>query len=150
MSFSKHFKSGPDCTITCYLDGAEVGQLERISWAITREPAPIYTMGPQAPKEFSRGKRKIAGSLIFSKYDPEKVVALLQALSRKWFPDNKPWFTDQIPVLNIKIERPRGVINLLGVEILNEGSPQIIFDIKPGEQETFIARYTDLKEVAFF
>lgn len=48
---------------------AIIGELQGISYSITREKAPIYTMGSADPRAFSRGKRGIAGSLIFIMFD---------------------------------------------------------------------------------
>jgi len=55
-----------------------IGELQGISFTVSREKAPIYTMGDPNPRSFSRGKRGIAGSLIFTLFDRE---ALLEALS---------------------------------------------------------------------
>jgi len=40
-----------------------------LSYSITREKAPIYTMGSPNPRAFTRGKRGIAGSCIFTVFD---------------------------------------------------------------------------------
>ena len=42
--------------------------LQAVSYAIQREKAPIYTMGNPNPRAFSRGKRGIAGTLIFAMF----------------------------------------------------------------------------------
>lgn len=44
-------------------------ELQAISYSITREKAPIYTMGSPDPRSFSRNKRGIAGSLIWTNFD---------------------------------------------------------------------------------
>lgn len=49
--------------------GVPIGTLSGITWSVTREKAPIYTMGSPNPRSFSRGKRGIAGSLIFTIFD---------------------------------------------------------------------------------
>lgn len=59
--------SGVD--ITAVIDQVVVGTLQAISWSITREKAPIYTMGDPNPRSFSRGKRGIAGSMTFITMD---------------------------------------------------------------------------------
>lgn len=46
-----------------------VAELQAISYSITREKAPLYTMGAADPRSFSRGKRGIAGTLIFLVFD---------------------------------------------------------------------------------
>jgi len=43
--------------------------IQGLSYSITREKAPIYSMGRPDPWSFSRGKRGIAGSAVFTIYD---------------------------------------------------------------------------------
>jgi len=68
-SFSKTYNSfsGTDMMVT--LGGHLVGEIQGISYTVQREKAPIYTMGAADPRSFSRGKRGIAGSLIFMVFD---------------------------------------------------------------------------------
>lgn len=46
-----------------------IGELQAISYSVSREKAPIYTMGSVDPRAFSRGKRGIAGTLVFIMFD---------------------------------------------------------------------------------
>lgn len=46
-----------------------VGELQGLSFTISREIAPLYTMGSANPRGFSKGKRGIAGSLVFLVFD---------------------------------------------------------------------------------
>lgn len=77
--------SGADIQAT--FNGVVVGTLSGITWSITREKAPIYTMGSPNPRSFSRGKRGIAGSLIFTVFDRpalyEMILADYEKTSRK-------------------------------------------------------------------
>jgi len=59
--------SGVDMLVT--FAGKVIGELQGISYSVTREKAPLYTMGSADPRSFSRGKRGIAGSLIFLVFD---------------------------------------------------------------------------------
>ena len=61
--------------------------LQAVSYAIQREKAPIYTMGFPNPRAFSRGKRGIAGSLIFVLLDSHPLVA---PGGQGLFADNNP------------------------------------------------------------
>jgi len=54
-----------------------IAELQAISWSITREKAPIYTMGAADPRSFSRGKRGIAGTLIFIVFDRHVLLGTL-------------------------------------------------------------------------
>jgi hypothetical protein len=59
--------SGVDMIVT--FGSATVGEVQGVSYTVTREKAPLYTMGSANPRSFSRGKRGIAGSLIFLVFD---------------------------------------------------------------------------------
>lgn len=69
--------SGAD--IVCTFGGIEIGALSGITWSVTREKAPVYTMGSANPRSFSRGKRGIAGSLIFTVFDRPALYDMLYA-----------------------------------------------------------------------
>lgn len=51
-----------------------IGELQQISWAIQREKAPVYTLGSADARSFSRGKRAIAGSLVFAVFDRDALI----------------------------------------------------------------------------
>lgn len=51
-----------------------VGELQGITYSVTREKAPVYTMGFADPRAFSRGKRGIAGSLVFTVFDRDALI----------------------------------------------------------------------------
>ena len=53
------------CDITAIVDGEILGTLQAISYSVSREKGPIYVMGKTDPIAFARGKRAVAGSLIF-------------------------------------------------------------------------------------
>lgn len=62
-----------------------VAEMQAISYSITREKAPLYTMGAADPRSFSRGKRGIAGTLIFIMFDRHALLGEFGAFS-----DNAP------------------------------------------------------------
>jgi len=66
--------------------GKVIGELQAISYSITREKAPIYTMGGPDARAFARGKRGIAGTLIFIVFDRD---ALLDGMSDMYFQSDK-------------------------------------------------------------
>lgn len=68
--------SGAD--IQASFNGIVLGTLSGITWSVTREKAPIYTMGSPNPRSFSRGKRGIAGSLIFTVFDRPALYEMIQ------------------------------------------------------------------------
>lgn len=59
--------SGSDIVAT--FGGRVIGELLSVTWSVTREKAPNYTMGFKNPRGFARGRRGIAGSLVFGVFD---------------------------------------------------------------------------------
>jgi hypothetical protein len=68
--------SGVDMLVT--FAGTIVGELQGISYTVTREVAPLYTMGSADPRSFSKGKRGIAGSLVMLVFDRSALLDTLQ------------------------------------------------------------------------
>lgn len=66
-TFSYHSYAG--CDITPVFNGKPIGEIQAISYSVSREKAAIYTMGSVSPRAFARGKRMIAGSLVFILFD---------------------------------------------------------------------------------
>jgi len=126
---SYNFFSGVDIKAT--FGGKVIGELQGISYSVTREKAPIYTMGSADPRSFSRGKRGIAGTLVFTVFDRSALLESFKTMADKsgWFfahdtdvqkwnqedekgsqvwqdvnTDNSwqpAWYTDQIPPFDI-------------------------------------------------
>lgn len=71
--------SGADLVVT--VGPKVIGELQSISWAIQREKAPVYTFGSPDPRSFSRGKRGIAGGLVFATFDRD---SLLETIKEIW------------------------------------------------------------------
>ena len=72
--------SGADIIATFTAPGKKptvIGELQAITYSVTREKAPIYTMGSPDPRSFSRGKRGIAGSLVFTVFDRDALINAL-------------------------------------------------------------------------
>lgn len=67
--------SGADMVAT--FAGVPIGRLMGLTWSISREKAPIFTLGSPNPRSFSRGKRGIAGSLIFITFDRPALYEML-------------------------------------------------------------------------
>ncbi len=75
-TYSKTFTSFSGADIIAMFNNNMVGELQAITYSVTREKAPIYVMGDPNPKSFSRGKRGIAGSLVFSVFDRDALHKL--------------------------------------------------------------------------
>lgn len=73
-SRGKTFNSFSGVDITPIFQGKAIGTIQAISYSINREKAAIYTMGKASPRAFARGKRAIAGSLIFILFDKNPII----------------------------------------------------------------------------
>jgi len=67
--YAKSYNSFSGVDIKAVFNNKVVGELQAISYSVQREKAPLYTMGAADPRSFSRGKRGIAGSLVFLMFD---------------------------------------------------------------------------------
>lgn len=70
--------SGADLVAT--FANKAIGELQQISWAIQRDKAPVFTCGSADARSFSRGKRGIAGSMVFAVFDHDSLVEALQTV----------------------------------------------------------------------
>lgn len=52
-------------------------EIQAISYSVTREKAPIYTMGTPDPRAFSRNKRGVAGSLVWINFDRHALLNVI-------------------------------------------------------------------------
>jgi hypothetical protein len=68
------FNSFSGVDITPVFQGKAIGEIQALSYSIQREKAPVYTMGKADPRSFARGKRGIAGSLIFIVFDRHAIL----------------------------------------------------------------------------
>lgn len=74
MANTKTFNSFSGVDITPIFQGKPIGEIQAISYSINREKAPVYTMGKADPRAFARGKRGIAGSVIFIVFDKHALL----------------------------------------------------------------------------
>lgn len=74
--YTKTYTSFSGADIVATFDGVVIGELQAITYSVTREKVPIYTMGSKDPRSFSRGKRGIAGSLVFQVFDRDCLKTL--------------------------------------------------------------------------
>ncbi len=75
--YSQSYNSFSGVDIKAVFGNTPIGELQGISYSITREKAPIYTMGSADPRSFSRGKRGIAGTLVFIVFDRHVILSAL-------------------------------------------------------------------------
>jgi len=81
--FTRSYNSFSGCDIRAVFGNRVIATLQGISWSATREKGPIYTMGSPDPRAFARGKRGIAGSLVFIQFDRHAILEELQGM-RFW------------------------------------------------------------------
>jgi hypothetical protein len=74
MATTQTFNSFSGVDITPIFQGKPIGEIQAISYSVNREKAPVYTMGKADPRSFARGKRGIAGSLIFIVFDKHALL----------------------------------------------------------------------------
>jgi hypothetical protein len=72
--FARSYNSMSGADIKATFNGKVFGELQAISYAITREKAPIYTMGSPDCRSYSRNKRGIAGSFVWINYNEHSLL----------------------------------------------------------------------------
>jgi hypothetical protein len=72
--FTRGYNSFSGIDIKATFGTKVIGSLQGISYSISREKAPVYTMGSADPRAFARGKRGIAGSLVFVQFDADPLM----------------------------------------------------------------------------
>jgi hypothetical protein len=70
--------SGSD--ITACIGPYTFAELQAVSYSVTREKAPIYTLGSPDVRSFSCNKRGIAGTLIWVNFDRHAFLSLVNKL----------------------------------------------------------------------
>lgn len=76
--YTRTYTSFSGCDIVATFGSVVIGELQAISYSISREKAPVYTLGSAEPRSFSRGKRGIAGTLVFTMFDRDALLKGLQ------------------------------------------------------------------------
>jgi len=77
--YARGYNSFSGVDIKAVFNNQVMAELQAISYSISREKAPIYTMGSADPRSFSRGKRGIAGTLIFIVFDRHPMLSAFGA-----------------------------------------------------------------------
>lgn len=72
--YTRSFTSFSGADMVATFNGRIIGELQGLSYSVSREVAPIYTMGSADVRSFSKGKRGISGSLVFITFDRDALV----------------------------------------------------------------------------
>lgn len=108
--------SGSD--IRAVIGQFQFAELQAVSYSVTREKAPIYTMGSPDVRAFSRNKRGVAGSLIWINFDRHallnvfrkamgRFVANVDDVQPQFQPDSNSTL-DQTAIFNSSLVRSVG------------------------------------------
>lgn len=76
--FHRAYNSFSGVDIKAQFGTKAIGTLQAVSFSITREKAPVYTMGSADPRSYSRGKRGIAGTMVFILFDRHMLLDLMK------------------------------------------------------------------------
>ena len=89
-----------------------------MSYSVTREKAPIYTMGSPDVRAYSRNKRGVAGSLIWINFDRHALLSVFHKARGKFlankddigpqFPMGEQAALDQTAIFNSALTRTAG------------------------------------------
>lgn len=79
--------SGSD--ITAVIGQYTFAELQAVSYSVTREKAPIYTMGSADVRAFSRNKRGVAGSLIWINFDRHALLSIFRKAMGRFVANNE-------------------------------------------------------------
>ncbi len=77
---SRSYASFSGSDIRACIGQHQFAELQAVSYSVTREKAPIYTLGSPDVRSFSRNKRGIAGSLIWVNFDRHGLLDLVWKL----------------------------------------------------------------------
>jgi hypothetical protein len=77
----KTFSAFSGADIVAYMGHKRVASLQGITVSITREVMPVFVMGDPNPKAFTKGKRAIAGNLVFTQFDKHAILKMSKLLN---------------------------------------------------------------------
>jgi len=91
-NFTATYTTHAGCDITAIFDNLQLATLTGVAVSVTREKAPVYTFGSANPRSISRGKRGVAGSLMFTLFDRDAFHSL--------FIDEDHWYYAHLDEVN--------------------------------------------------
>lgn len=121
------------------------GEIQTLSITTRRSIEPVRRLGEASPREFTKGSRTYAGTMIFVLLQ-EDVLLDLYRVAIDDNSDGEPFFlSDRLPPFNILIqasnERGHGMEGaIFGVELLASGVTLSIDDLFTEQQYTYVAR----------
>lgn len=73
--YTKTYSTFGGSDIVCSFNDVVIGECQAITYSITREKVAVYTLGSAEPRSFSRGKRGIAGNLVFIVFNRDSLLS---------------------------------------------------------------------------
>lgn len=73
-TYTKTYTAFSGCDIIATFNGISIGELQGLTYSVSREKSPIYTMGSAEPRSFARGKRGLAGTLVFTVFNRDALI----------------------------------------------------------------------------
>jgi len=117
-SIAQSYNSFSGSDITASIGQFTFAELQAVSYSVTREKAPIYTMGSPDVRAFSRNKRGVAGSLIWINFDRHALLNIIALASGRFVANNEeilPSFqpssagpASQVAIFNSNLVRTSG------------------------------------------
>jgi len=146
-----HSFSGCDIRAVCFntVTGKleELANIQTISYSVHREKFPVRSLGTTHVKQYTRGPRTIAGSLIFTVFNTSVLSNFLglsptEMESGLW----RPITVDQIPPFHITLlfaseYNVLSSMSIYNVEIVNEGQVMSIEDLITENTCQYVATY---------
>lgn len=82
--WQRSFNSFSGCDILLMLNGIPIAEAQGITYTIQREKVPLYIMGRVDPIQYSRGKRGIAGSMVYLTFDRAALAFSMRNQAQYW------------------------------------------------------------------
>lgn len=91
--YTESYQAFAGVDLMAYIGPIPLGTLQAISYSVARETGSLYTCGDPSPKAFVRGKRAISGSLIFTQFDRDIVLRIMEQVNQKSSSSNSTVYT---------------------------------------------------------
>lgn len=122
-----------------------LADIQTLSYSIYREKYPVRTIGMAYPKGFTRGPRTIAGSLIFTMFDRQVLLDVINRIRPDTANDLSTPLIDQLPRFDITITFANeygaaSTMVIYGVELVSEGVTMSIEDLFTENTVSYIAQ----------
>jgi len=99
--YTRKFTSFSGADIQAAFNGRVIGELQQITVSVRREKGPVYTVGSPNPRCFARGKRGVAGTMVFTQFDRDALIEELAkmqvgktAIPQYAHPQLPVWYAD--------------------------------------------------------